>query len=875
MKSAFFGPRQNHSLGKNPILVIDREGLIGEPLCLKLSKEFSVVFVSRSPSANVPFLKKIPEIPDNKYSHIIFIDEKAEDLEFLPKIIRKAKDVNSDFIFAQGLSSREKCVTDKILKLYPSSKAVIVGDVFDSELILKKESLKSAINKFIYQTRRFGKIQILGDGLRETYPVFLEDVVGELIDLIFGMHKSHSLFYLFPKHPVTEISLAHMIQKINPEVTVDFTRHDPRLGNITYPTGGLNLLGDKYPIAQKIRSIDMKKDPPVGGEEDDEDLNMDTKKTKSFPFFIVWGLIFLLIFPFIFTVLFSSLGLNTLNYANGEIDRGNFANVKSSARLSQALFYLGQQTLKILSLQAKIIGQQNNLKKISQDLDLGYKISDGILQAFNSEVYFSKILNGKSVNPIDDFTKGASFLKSSIVALDRVKAEGKIPVPILQKLESISPLIKFLSGTLDVMPSILGMETPKIYLILLQNNIELRPGGGIIDSYGILKFNLGKITEFTMHDVSDADQQLRGHVEPPPALRRYLPELHWYMKDSNFDVDFIKSAFSSSNFLFIETGQKVDGVIAVDATFIKSILHAIGPVYIENYKVAIDEKNLFPSITQKGDFLRSLSKAIITKVTSEKMSYLLMSQAISDALTQKHLLFAFKDRQNIFTVNGWSSSLWDERKDSGESVNDFVGINEANLGVNKINYYISRQVLQKVTLEDSGNISEELTINYKNESTIGLGGEYKNYLRIILPKTTNLSEISINDTPQNIVDMVTNPLVYEEKNFKAPQGLEVETTQEDNKAIFGFLVKIPAEKIVKVKLKYTLGSIFGLNIFSYNLKLFKQPGIDSIPYSFYFVYPSSFNIIKSSDGVNREDGRVTYSEKIVGDKNLIIDFAKK
>ena len=41
-------------------------------------------------------------------------------------------------------------------------------------------------------------------------------------------------------------------------------------------------------------------------------------------------------------------------------------------------------------------------------------------------------------------------------------------------------------------------------------------------------------------------------------------------------------------------------------------------------------------------------------------------------LLQKHLLFAFdSDFQNIFTVNGWSSSLWDERVGGEENINDF------------------------------------------------------------------------------------------------------------------------------------------------------------------------------------------------------------
>jgi hypothetical protein len=237
-------------------------------------------------------------------------------------------------------------------------------------------------------------------------------------------------------------------------------------------------------------------------------------------------------------------------------------------------------------------------------------------------------------------------------------------------------------------------------------------------------------------------------------------------------------------------------------------------------------------------------------------------------------LITSKDVQNILTVNGWSFTLWDERESGKGSVNDFLGINEANLGLNKANPLVSRQVSQKVTVGNDGSISDELEINYKNQNTIVDMG-YKNYLRIILPENTSLSEILINDTPQVIVSAITDPLVFEKKGFKPPQGLEVERTVEGGRDVFGFLVIIPAGEVVKITLKYTLArNISVLNAFSYNLKLFKQPGIDNLPYSLALIYPNSLNIIKKSDGVSK-DGGLVYRGEIKEDKNISINFAGK
>lgn len=885
MKSAFV---------KDPVLVIDRAGLIGELLCLKLSSDIPIVFVSgrnsnlnsdRKNIAYVSFMGSYPKIPDNRYSHIIFVDEDGEDLELLPKIIDKTRSVNSEFIFAQGLLSKGDYATNKIFQLLPSAKVVIFGDVFDSTLILRGQHFKSTVNKFIYQAQKFGKMQVMGDGMREAYPVFLPDIADCLSKIVSGFRKTQSLFYIFPKFPVSELSLAHMIQKMNPEITIDFVRHDPRSDNISFPSSGEYMLEDKYPIAKKIRGVDIKRTIEVKN----RNPHKSSGRVKRLSIFIVWTLAFLLLSPLIFTIFFSQIGLNTLYYAKAEMDRGNFVGAKSSLRLSRFLFSLGKRTTETLLFQARFVGGEGSTNIPIRDIEVGYKMSDGFLQLFDAGIYFANILSGTSKDPVGDFTKAQSYLKNSVVILDRIKAEGKIPAPILQNLETINPLVKLLTSTVDVMPDILGMEGERAYLILFQNNLELRPGGGFIGSYGIAKLNKGKITEFSVHDVYDADEKLRGHVEPPFAIRRYLSQKHWYLRDSNFSLDFPESAKAASDFMLAEIEQKINGVIAVDVSFVRNILHATGPVFVRDYGETVSEQNLyllaqkypeknyFPGYTQKKDFLRSLNNTIISVILEKKTPHLLIARAISDSLSQKHLLFAFDNIfQTIFTVNGWSSSLWDERIVSQSSINDFLGISEADLGTNRVGYIIGRQVFQKIIIKDNGGVEEELTIVFKNEKIFPQGENYKNYLRIALPENVSLLEISIDNKLQEVVNAVIDPLTYEAKDFKTSQVLEVENTQEKGKAVFGFLLNIPAGNSTTIKMKYALpGIALGQNTFSYNLKLFKQPGTDRLPYSLDLTYPNSFSPINSPNKIKKTEQQVSFSEKIINDINLVINFSPK
>ena len=466
MKSALFGPQRGSAYFKKSILIIDRIGLIGKPLALKVSEEFLVVFVSQKNQSlikenknivYVPFLKKIPRIPDGKYSHIVFIDEEYEESELLSIIIRKAKDINANLIFAQGLSAKGKYAIDRVLHLYHSAKVVIFGDVFDNEIILKRKIFNSTINKYLYQAQRFGRIQVPGIGMKEIYPVYLGDIVNGLMDIIYGVHKSNSLFFIFPKYPSSELSVVHMIQKINPEVTVDFIKRDSKIEIMKIPPNGLNLLGEKYPLAQKIRSIDMKKKVSV----ESEVARGTVGKFEKFTSFMVWILILLLFLPFVFTNIFSFLGKSMFNYARGEMDRENFVNAQSSLHWSKIFFNLEKQAGYILFLQTKIIKKDDYFKDLLADADVNDKISESLSNVFDSEEYLSEILNGQSKDPNNDLTKSVNTLRSSLIGLEKLKAEKQIPKPILQNIETVIPIIEQVSSSASALSDTLGIKNEK------------------------------------------------------------------------------------------------------------------------------------------------------------------------------------------------------------------------------------------------------------------------------------------------------------------------------------------------------------------------------------------------------------------------------
>jgi hypothetical protein len=465
MKSAFYDPRGKHGSFKNIILIIDRVGLIGKSLAHKISKEFLVIFVSQEASGLgtenknivcVPFFKKIPRIPDGKYSHVIFINDDDENLDLLPIVIKKAREVNAHFIFAQNVFVKGKYPINKILRLYNSGKIVFYGDVFDSKLSFNQLMVKSTVNKYLYQAQKFGKIQIPGEGMGETYPVFLDDVVDGLISLMFGSYK-HFLFYLFQKHPISELSLVHMIQRANPEVMVDFIKKESKIIKLTIPVNGISILSEKYTLAKRIREVDIKKKIDVKNIVFRKNISSFRKIVS----FMIWVLILLLILPFVSMLLFSFLGKSMFNYAGGEMNGGNLVSAKSSLHLSKILFNLEKQSANILIFQTKTIKKEDFFVELLEDAEINCKLVEIASYIFDSGEYLSKILSDKKEDPRSNLIKSMNSLKTSVIELERLRAENNIPKSVLKTIETAISKMQHVSGSASVLLNALSAKGEK------------------------------------------------------------------------------------------------------------------------------------------------------------------------------------------------------------------------------------------------------------------------------------------------------------------------------------------------------------------------------------------------------------------------------
>ena len=878
-----------------PILIVDKLGILGEALAKEISSESLVIFVSSRKIEDdniihIPYVKKIPTIPDNTYSHIFIIDEYGViSKEFISSFIKKARHDNSVLTLSININLVTNDYIYNFVTSYEKAKIVITADIFANDVIYDP---KAYINQFITSVIKDKVINIPNEGASQTNPVFFDDVVTAVLQAGFIEREDNRIFFAYPKQKPSLLTLAHMFQKIEPSIKIDFVRNGKEKKEQPDPSvNGKYLIDQNYDLESKIKKLDLNK-------KEIEEVRREPDQPKSFSQFrfanIFFGmlltLIFFLILPLIATFSFLAVGGLFAKDLITSLESQNLVRAKSSALNAYNFFNFAKSSSALLGRQAQILGMEGNLSFLSEKINQGIEIS---YTASSLLTGFENIKNIISDSKADeqDFLKALDDFKNALTIYQKEKQLGNIPKSVDIKL---TDLISFASSTIDVWPQVVGFSGEKTYLVLLQNNMELRPGGGFIGSFAILNIGKGKVKSFKLLDVYDADGQLKGHVEPPFAIRRYLPSVHWYLRDSNFDVDFSKSALASAVFLNTEMRQRVDGVIGVDLSFVKNLLLAIGPVKVVDYSETVTadnlfavtsthvEKNFFPGSTQKKDFLRSLYNSISLKLSQEKnISYLNVLDALTKSLYEKHILFAFNDvsLQSLFSVNGFGSTLVDSRKNDKTKINDFIGINEANLSANKVNYFITRSLSQSSTIASDGSITQSVKVSLKNNASklLGKNGFYKNYLRVIVPLGSTITGIKIDGREQSIVDPVKDPIIYEKKNFVPPTGLEVEKVDQNGKTIYGFLVTVDAQvlKIVEIDYKLTQKLDLTKSSFSYNLKVFKQPGIDNIPYSFSLNLADSLSAVNLPREMTVVDRKIILSKDIKRDLELNITLAKQ
>jgi hypothetical protein len=529
---------------------------------------------------------------------------------------------------------------------------------------------------------------------------------------------------------------------------------------------------------------------------------------------------------------------------------------------------------------------QTVLKVLEQGMIVG---GEAVSLAKRSETINNAIFSDKEIVWKDEITGIKNDLSESEsdlgVLLARLSGDWSWVPPrwkgnltdFKKQLEEVKELISLGNKAVDVLPEVLATDGKRReYMVLLQNENELRPSGGFVGSYGILSFEGGGLSNFEIKDIYEADGQLKGHVEPPDPIKRYLGEAAWFMRDANWQADFGAAGKDIQWFLEKETGRKVDGVIGVNLAVAKAILGVVGEVYVPDFKEKINKNNLyeqaefysetkfFPGSNQKASFLGGLGKQLFEEIKDMKSDKRMeMLAAIIDLLGKNEILISLNNKQAAATVAelGWNGAIYEGKCSIDRCFADYLYVVEANLGVNKANYFLYRSIDQTVDISNQS-IGRVVKITYENtaKNSNWPGGDYKNYMRVYIPDSSNLAGVSVADGGGVKTNITGDSLVI--KKIKGKKEI-------------GFMVTVPAtgKRIVEIRYVDQI-DLRNKDKFSYLHFVQKQSGYGDTGLVSLISMPDGWQPTQVEPTATIVNGKLLFNQKLDGNIKMGVEISK-
>ncbi len=199
----------------------------------------------------------------------------------------------------------------------------------------------------------------------------------------------------------------------------------------------------------------------------------------------------------------------------------------------------------------------------------------------------------------------------------------------------------------DLLPAMLGADGRRQYLLVVQNNAEIRSTGGLPGSLSVLEADEGRVRLGEQGNAS-----LFG-LSADPVVRLTDDEVDLYgrnvaldLRDTNLIPDFPRAASLMARFAE-QRGQQVDGVVSVDPVTLAEVLRATGPV--EAGGVRLDEGNArrlllnepylrLRSNEEQDAYFQRVSRGILDALLSGQGDQLELVRVLSQAAEQRRFL---------------------------------------------------------------------------------------------------------------------------------------------------------------------------------------------------------------------------------------------
>ncbi len=400
-----------------------------------------------------------------------------------------------------------------------------------------------------------------------------------------------------------------------------------------------------------------------------------------------------------------------------------------------------------------------NAKLILEAGQLGAELGHHLSSAFDSlfeepQLDVKDLLNNFYIYS-QQASQCAQELKIKIEAINSQylpDAYKKDFVGLSEKIDLVTAGLNELADILNNVRIFLGFEYDQRYLLIFQNNTELRASGGFVGSFALADFHNGNIKNLEAPGGGSYDTEagLMERVIAPEPLHLVNPL--WHFWDANWWPDWPASARKLQWFYEKSDGPTVDGVIGITPTTVERILDVIGSIDMtEDYGVVINADNFWEitqsfaeqkeDITNKpkkiiGDLIRKINDELPNRLNKD--SFIGLVKAMERSLGEKHILLYFNDSQLQKKVEefGWGGRVRQTNWDYLMAVN-------TNIAGGKSDMKVKEEIKHTAEVNTDGSIINTIEIKrihtgIKNEKFTGVRNV--DWMRIYVPQGSQLIE---------------------------------------------------------------------------------------------------------------------------------------
>lgn len=427
---------------------------------------------------------------------------------------------------------------------------------------------------------------------------------------------------------------------------------------------------------------------------------------------------------------------------------------------------------------------------------------------------------------------------------------------LLAKLDRYLPLIQTGLDGARLLPDLLGASGRRAFLILAQNNDEMRATGGFISAVGKLILNDAEIVEIAFEDSYVVDDFSHPYPDSPGPVLRYMGIDQWVFRDANWSPDFPTAAQKAVEIYQISRDLEADGVLAVDQHALQTIVAALAPLEVEGWPEPVTGENVISLIQlawspnevenwsgfdtewfqQRKSFIGDLIGAMQTKVetTPGQVDWLALARAAFQVLDERHVQVWLADSAHgavdLLAEQGWDGAV-------REATGDYLMVVDSNMGYNKANVAVQESLEYRVLVNADRTAQATLTVRHVHQISEGpacdhsprYGADYDDlvnrcywdYVRVYAPAGSQLSAATAHPVSGDL--LVTGQQQAGEADV---------LPEESGKAVFGSFFVLPHGQQIETRFVYQLPRATLQRVdggWRYRLLAQKQAGTHAIP----------------------------------------------